>query len=88
MLSSDPVCKACLQSNKVTPAHHVDHIVPHKGDISIFKDFDNLQSLCLECHSKKTQLEKRGVYLDYNNNTAHFRDSDAEKFYNSFAKFY
>jgi hypothetical protein len=43
------------------PAKVVDHIVPHRGDMSLFWDRANWQSLCANCHSSyKQRLEKSG----------------------------
>jgi 5-methylcytosine-specific restriction protein A len=50
-LAKDPVCRAC----RLAPSIDVDHIVPHRGDRARFFDGTNLQGLCVECHSKKTQ---------------------------------
>jgi len=41
--------------NKLTEAKQVDHITPKaQGGTD---DMDNLQSICVECHTTKTQLE-------------------------------
>jgi len=62
-LSADPLCWYCLQTGVVTAADTVDHIRPHKGDVSLFLDWDNLQSLCSSCHnSLKQQQEIRGYH--------------------------
>ena len=53
-LSAQPLCQACLPQ-QVTPASHVDHVIPHRGDLERFYDAANLQSLCPSCHSRKTQ---------------------------------
>ena len=37
-----------------------DHIVPHKGDMKLFWDSANHQSLCHDCHSFKTAREDGG----------------------------
>ena len=44
----------CSAQGKVVPATQVDHITPivEGGD---WFDADNLQSLCLVCHSQKTR---------------------------------
>jgi hypothetical protein len=40
----------------------VDHIVPHRGDMKLFWDSGNWQSLCKTCHdSFKQRQEKSGV---------------------------
>ncbi|MEL7513659.1 MAG: HNH endonuclease [Pseudomonadota bacterium] len=37
----------------------VDHIIPHKGDLALFYDPENLQSLCADCHARDKQREER-----------------------------
>lgn len=51
-LSRHPICVVCGK-----PATEVDHIIPHKGDLKLFWDVENWQSLCHECHSRKTFRE-------------------------------
>ena len=52
-LRAHPKCVKCGR-----PANVVDHIVPHKGDWSLFWDFrGNVQSMCTPCHSKKTAMD-------------------------------
>jgi 5-methylcytosine-specific restriction protein A len=41
-------------------ANEVDHIKPHKGDMALFWDSSNWQSLCKPCHSAKTATEDGG----------------------------
>lgn len=39
-------------------AQCVDHKVPHKGDIKLFYDVNNLQALCFRCHNSiKSRIE-------------------------------
>jgi 5-methylcytosine-specific restriction protein A len=46
---------ACWEQNRATPADLVDHVVPHRGDPSLFWDeLNNWQSLCSSCHARKT----------------------------------
>lgn len=55
-LRQQPLCEQCLASGRVTPAEDVHHktsfmtsddpFVQHH----LFYDFDNLMSLCKECH--------------------------------------
>ncbi len=40
-------------------ANEVDHIKPHNGDLALFWDESNWQSLCKACHSRKTMGENR-----------------------------
>ena len=55
-LARNPLCVECLKRNRVTAARVTDHIVPHKGDPSLFWDPSNFQGLCVRCHSRKTAL--------------------------------
>lgn len=59
-----PVMSQCYQAGRPTPVlgttHGrpngvVDHVVPHRGDQRLFHDPNNHQSLCWQCHSRKTQ---------------------------------
>lgn len=51
-----PVMSACYLEQRITPATVVDHVVPHKGNHTLFWDeHGNWQSLCTECHGRKTQ---------------------------------
>lgn len=60
-LSRQPLCAYCEAQGLTVAASIVDHIQPHKGDISLFSNPDNLQSLCKHCHdSHKQRLEKSG----------------------------
>lgn len=51
-LFKNPFCVKCGD-----PAKIVDHIIPHRGQESLFYDETNLQSLCWKCHSAKTLAE-------------------------------
>lgn len=53
-LRSYPTCFIC--GNKATIA---DHIIPHKGNINLFYDANNLQPMCWSCHSRKTFAENK-----------------------------
>lgn len=49
------LCRECLLCGKYTTATDVDHIIPKsKGGTD---DISNLQSLCHECHKKKTRKD-------------------------------
>ena len=56
-LREHPVCKVCAESGVTRGASVVDHIVPHKGNMELFNDESNWQSLCKACHDHKTQSE-------------------------------
>lgn len=53
-LSHEPLCRACLALGRTTAATIVDHIVPHRGDQQRFWAATNWQSLCVQCHGRKT----------------------------------
>jgi len=59
-LRSHPLCAECQRLGKLVAASDVDHITPHKGDMAIFWDAGNWQSLCRSCHSSKTVREDGG----------------------------
>lgn len=59
-LRENPLCVHCLAQNKIVLAQCVDHIKAHKGNMTLFWDRKNWQSLCNSCHSKKTVKEDMG----------------------------
>lgn len=58
-LSANPCCEYCEQQGRIELATVVDHIIPHKGDIALFLDYDNTQSLCKAHHDATKQKEER-----------------------------
>lgn len=49
------LCQPCLRAGRYTEAQEVDHIIPlAKGGTS---EPAQLQSICVECHTKKTLIE-------------------------------
>lgn len=57
----EPLCRMCKQVSRLTPATIADHITPHKGNVNLFFDRRNLQSLCKTCHDAgKSRQEHRG----------------------------
>ena len=60
-LRKHPLCVECNRRGRVEAAIIVDHIKPHRGDMVLFWDKTNWQSLCKSCHdSWKQRLEKSG----------------------------
>ncbi len=59
-LTQHPLCVVCERQGVVKAATCVDHIIPHRGDQKLFWDQANWQSLCQECHSRKTAAQDGG----------------------------
>lgn len=60
-MGTEPICRMCKQVDRITPVAVVDHVKPHKGDIELFFDDTNLQSLCVTHHNAtKQRQEHRG----------------------------
>lgn len=53
-LRAHPLCAGCQRDGKFTAATVVDHITPHRGDMTLFWDMANWQPLCKKCHDRKT----------------------------------
>ena len=58
ILKRNPFCAECKKKNRLVFAEVIDHIIPHKGNWTLFLDNDNLQTLCRKCHGIKSQKEK------------------------------
>ena len=58
-LARDPLCAICTQAGRITPATTCDHVVPHRGDETLFWS-GPFQSLCSSCHSHDKQVEEHG----------------------------
>ena len=53
-LKRNPLCAACMQEGRLSPATVVDHITPHRGDETLFWEESNWQPMCKPCHDRKT----------------------------------
>lgn len=64
-LSKTPVCQACLEQGRVTPANQVDHLFAWSalGKEAFFNNI--FQSLCRQCHTHKGALEDKGIFRHY-----------------------
>ncbi len=56
-LLREPFCRECAKLGYRVRATDVDHVQPHRGDLELFLDPGNLESLCHSCHSAKTWAE-------------------------------
>lgn len=54
-LEANPLCVMCYALGIIAAATVVDHKRPHRGDMVLFWDRRNWQSLCKTCHSKHKQ---------------------------------
>jgi 5-methylcytosine-specific restriction enzyme A len=60
-LALRPYCQCPHHDGQQVTADTVDHIRPHRGDLRLFWDQRNLQSMTKECHDRwKQSLEKGG----------------------------
>lgn len=56
-LERNPLCVHCDELDVVTAATEVDHKIPHRGNLKLFRDRKNWQPLCSPCHGRKTASE-------------------------------
>lgn len=59
-LTTHPLCVYCNKMGMIRTATVVDHIIPHKGDMGLFWQESNHQSLCKCHHDIKTATEDGG----------------------------
>jgi 5-methylcytosine-specific restriction protein A len=64
-LQYNPLCRNCAKEGKLATAEVVDHIVPHRGDQTLFWDQSNWQPLCKRCHDRKTRTEDQHPVYKY-----------------------
>ena len=59
-IAEHPLCVMCLAlaPPMTTPASVVDHKIPHRGDMVLFWDRSNWQSLCKPHHDIEKQREE------------------------------
>ncbi|WP_122386812.1 HNH endonuclease [Pseudomonas syringae group genomosp. 7] len=57
-LNAYPICVYCEQKGLVVAGTVVDHIVPHKGDQTLFWARANWQTLCKDCHNSVKKAEE------------------------------
>lgn len=62
-LAAHPLCVMCQGQGRVSAATVVDHIIPHRGDQTLFWDSEkNWQALCKKHHDGEKQSEERLGY--------------------------
>ena len=60
-LKENPLCVYCKDEGNIVAAEVVDHINPHKGDVNLFWNKNNLQALCKVHHDRTKQIMERGT---------------------------
>ena len=56
-LMANPLCLRCKRDGRVTMATIVHHVIPHRGDETLFWDRSNWQAMAKACHDRKTARE-------------------------------
>ncbi len=51
-LNNNPICEMCEKNNRITMAVMVHHKTPVKENGDLAMDYDNLMSLCRQCHNE------------------------------------
>lgn len=59
-LNAHPLCAYCEKQGRITSGVVVDHIEPHRGDMKLFWDRTNWQTLCPPCHDSVKKAEEVG----------------------------
>lgn len=59
-LRAHPMCECEVCNGQMLPATVVDHIVPHRGNRTLFWDQSNWCAMAKSCHDRKTALEDGG----------------------------
>lgn len=57
-LKAHPLCAYCEREGRASVATVVDHRTPHRGDMALFWDSGNWQSLCKSCHDSIKKREE------------------------------
>jgi 5-methylcytosine-specific restriction protein A len=72
-LREHPLCADIYgdHGERVVLATQLDHIVPHKGDMKLFRDPKNRQGLCDSCHGRKTATEDSSFAMSLNGRGRH-----------------
>lgn len=63
-LQANPLCVYCQEDGRIEPATVVNHVIPHKGDQTLFWDQENWAAVCRLHHdSTIAREENRGVRI-------------------------
>lgn len=62
-LAEFPLCCFCERDGVTQAASIVDHVVPHGGNVELFWDPSNWQSLCQPHHDGEKRAAERGTIV-------------------------
>ena len=54
------LCRPCQARGRIVPSALTDHVVPHRGDLTLFWSPSNWQGMCWSCHSAKSRADVTG----------------------------
>lgn len=57
-LQVNPLCSACDAIGRVTAGAVIDHKVAHRGNMALFWDRTNWQTMCKRCHDAKREADE------------------------------
>ena len=63
-ITNNPLCEKCAAKGVTRTANEVHHIIPidiYHPDEELIFDYDNLESVCYECHKEEQMKLKRAV---------------------------
>lgn len=63
-LREHPLCVDCERMGYHQAANTVDHVIPHRGNMDLFWLYDNWQSLCARCHTRKSLNEDEAGFIN------------------------
>ncbi|WP_017732726.1 HNH endonuclease [Nafulsella turpanensis] len=58
-LQHNPLCEECERQGILNPGNEIDHIISITIRWDLRLSWDNLQTLCKPCHSRKTMEENK-----------------------------
>jgi 5-methylcytosine-specific restriction enzyme A len=61
-LAKQPLCERCLAEGISTAANVVNHKIPHKGDLVLFRNPANHQSVCKPHHDGPIQRDEHAGF--------------------------
>lgn len=85
-INSNPICEICNDNGIITPAEEVHHISPVEDAVStdemerLMFDYNNLQSLCHDCHANEHARRRSHSREEVKNRTSKRTERFIKKF--------